>query len=309
MGLADRNYMRGGPSGTGVPATHAVLGVLVGFFILGLVAESSGTSFLRWMALPGARADAWQFLTYAFLHDGFWHLLGNGLLLWWVGPLVEAEQGRAGLVRVLMLGALVGALAWFATGLPGHQASLLVGASAAVLAAMVVGLDGREDESVTLLLFFFLPVTLRVRWLMLAIWSVTLASFVFSELPGRHAWEAWRPAWESPIAHSAHLGGLLLGAFLAWRARREGAVEPKLRIVVVESRAPSSRLPLSPEPGSPRSSSPHSSPSLPGPRSASSSPSPREELDGLLDKISAQGFGALSEAERRRLDELSQRLR
>ena len=110
MGLADRNYMRGGPSGTGVPATHAVLGVLVGFFILGLVAESSGTSFLRWMALPGARADAWQFLTYAFLHDGFWHLLGNGLLLWWVGPLVEAEQGRAGLVRVLMLGALVGAL-------------------------------------------------------------------------------------------------------------------------------------------------------------------------------------------------------
>lgn len=304
MGLADRNYMRGGPSGTGVPATHVVLGVLVGFFILGLVAESSGSSFLRWMVLSGAKADAWQFLTYAFLHADFWHLLGNGLLLWWAGPLVEAAHGRQGLVRVLMLGALAGALAWFATGLPGQPGAVLVGASAAVLAAMVLGLDGREDESVTLLLFFFLPVTLRVRWLMLAIWSVTLVSFVFSELPARQAWESWRPAWESPIAHSAHLGGLLLGAFLAWRARREHAVEPKLRIVVVESRA------VVPGPDAPaRARRPLAAAPAPSPASSPSAPSPREELDALLDKISAEGFGSLSEDERRRLDELSQRLR
>ncbi len=45
------------------------------------------------------------------------------------------------------------------------------------------------------------------------------------------------------------------------------------------------------------------------PAASPAAPSPREELDALLDKISAQGFGALSEAERRRLDELSQRLR
>lgn len=301
MGLADRNYMRGAPSGTGVPATHVALGVLVGFFILGLVASASRTPFLDWMALPGLKASAWQFLTYAFLHDGFWHLLGNGLLLWWVGPLVEASQGREGLVRVLVLGAIAGALAWFAAGLPGQPGSLLVGASAAVLAAMVLGLDGREDESVTLLLFFFLPVTLRVRWLMVAVWSITLAGVVFSELPARQGWEAWSPAWQSPIAHTAHLGGLLTGALLAWRARRESAVEPKLRIVVVQPRV------ADPEPEAPArrrraAASPAASDS-PAPRS------PREELDALLDKISAQGFGALSDEERRRLDELSQRLR
>ncbi len=302
MGLADRNYMRGGPSGTGVPATHAVLGALVGFYVLGLVASASRTPFLDWMALPGLGAQAWQFLTYAFLHDGFWHLLGNGLLLWWVGPLVEASQGREGLVRALVLGAVAGALAWFAAGLPGQPGALLVGASAAVLAAMVLGLDGREDESVTLLLFFFLPVTLRVRWLMVAVWSITLAGVVFSELPSRQAWEAWRPAWQSPIAHTAHLGGLLTGALLAWRARRAASVEPRLRIVVVQSRAadPEAEAPVRP----PRSAA--------APRAATPSPaapSPREELDALLDKISAQGFGALSEEERRRLDELSQRLR
>ncbi len=297
MGLADRNYMRGGPSGTGVPATHAALGLLVGVFVLGLVSQASGSPFLSWMALEGAASQPWQFLTYAFLHDGFWHLLGNGLLLWWVGPLVESSHGREGLVRVLLLGALVGALAWFATGLPGLPGSTLVGASAAVLAAMVLGLDGRDDESVTLLLFFFLPVTLRVRWLMAIIWALTLAGFVFSELPARQGWEAWRPAWQSPIAHSAHLGGLLLGALLARRARREATPEPRLRIVVVEK--PAARPSASPAPRTE---------AIPA-RPAASASNPRAELDALLDKISERGFGSLSEDERRRLDELSQRLR
>jgi len=297
MGLADRNYMRGGPSGTHVPATHAALGILVGVFILDLVAQASSGAFLDWMPLAADAPRPWQWLSYAFLHDGFLHLLGNGLLLWWVGPLVEATQGRAGLVRALVLGALVGALAWFATGLPGHPGGALVGASAAVLAAMVLGLDGREDESVTLLLFFFLPVTLRVRWLMLAIWSITLAGFVFSELPARQGWEAWRPAWESPIAHSAHLGGLLLGAALAWRARRESETGPRLRIVVVEKPAARSPSPAEPPPRAARRPAP------------AAEETPRAQLDALLDKISAHGFGSLSEDERRRLDELSQRLR
>ena len=297
MGLADRNYMRGGPSGTPVPATHVALGVLVGVFVLDLVAQASRTPFLDWMPLSAAAPRPWQWLSHVLRHDGFWHLLGNGLLLWWVGPLIESAQGRAALARVLLLGAAAGGAAWFLTGL-GDPRGLLVGASAAVLAAMVVGLDGREDESVTLLLFFFLPVTLRVRWLMVAIWSVTLAGFAFSELPARQGWDAWRPAWESPIAHSAHLGGLLLGALLAWRARRAAAPEPRLRIVVVEKPA-AGAVPAEPRARAARS-----------PAAATPVPeSPRAQLDSLLDKISAQGFGSLSEEERRRLDELSQRLR
>jgi hypothetical protein len=35
----------------------------------------------------------------------------------------------------------------------------------------------------------------------------------------------------------------------------------------------------------------------------------RAELDRLLDKISAQGFGSLTESEKRKLEELSARLR
>lgn len=294
MGLADRTYMRGGPEGSPVPVTHAVLGALVGVFILQLVAEASSGAFLDWMPLDAAAPRPWQWLTYAFRHDGFWHLLGNGLILWWVGPLIESTQGRAALVRTLLIGAVAGAVAWFLTGL-GAPGGLLAGASAAVLAAMVAGLDGREDESVTLLLFFFLPVTLRVRWLLAFTWAFAAVGWIFSELPARQGWEAWRPAWHSPIAHSAHLGGLLAGWLLAWQARRAARPpEPRLRVIVVEKRVPA-----------PVAAARAAAPAPAAPAALS----PRAELDALLDKISAQGFGSLSPEERRRLDELSQRLR
>lgn len=294
MGLADRTYMRGGPEGSSPPVTHLVLGLLVGVFILQLVAEASSGAFLDWMPLSSATPQFWQWLTYALRHDGFWHLLGNGLLLWWVGPLVEGTHGRAALVRSLILGTLVGGLAWYLTGL-GSPGGLLVGASAAVMTVMVVGLDGREDESVTLLLFFFLPVTLRVRWLLAFIWVFAAAGWIFSELPSQQNWSAWRPAWESPIAHSAHLGGLIMGWLLAWNNRRlERNPTPQLRVLVVEKRSPVVA---------------HARASSVAPEAASPSLSPRAELDALLDKISAQGFGALSPHERQRLDELSQRLR
>jgi membrane associated rhomboid family serine protease len=294
MGLADRTYMRGAPSGREIPATHLVLGSLLGFFILGLVAHSSRTDFLGWMQLQTPGAQPWQWLTYALLHGDFWHLLGNGLLLWWVGPLVEASHGRAGLFRILLLGALAGALAWFLTGLGSGMQSVLIGASGAVCAAMVVGLDGREDESVTLLLFFFLPVTLKVRWVMAVLWLVSVCGWAFSELPGRHEWSAWSPAWESSIAHSAHLGGLVLGWIFARNSRLQAdsgltlqsPPEPfTVRTALPRVEAPAPSAPQAPAPGA------------------------RVELDRLLDKISAQGFGSLTSEERGRLDELSQRLR
>ena len=296
MGVADRTYMRGEPEGRRIPLTHLALGTLVGFFVLALVEQSSRSDFLDGMELPARGFQPWQWLTYALLHRDFWHLLGNGLLLWWVGPLVEAGHGRGGLLRSLVLGALGGALAWFLTGLGGAASGALLGASAAVCAAMVLGLDGREDESVTLLLFFFLPVTLKVRWVMAALWLVSLCGWAFSELPGRHDWPAWRPAWESSVAHSAHLGGLLVG----WLAARRARARAEAALVVVEA-APEPRPAR--RPARRKAAKPEADPAPAPPLAA------RAELDRLLDKISAEGFGSLTPEERRRLDELSQRLR
>ncbi len=217
MGIGDRAYMRStGAPRTPISLTAWAVGILVGFFILNLIQESAHADFLGWMVLRESALQPWQWVTHALLHDGFWHLLGNGLVLWWTGATVEQEHGPVTLLKVLIGGALIGALTWYLTGLGGSQNGALLGISAGVYALMLVALLDKLDHQITLLLFFFLPVTLKVRWLLIVVSLFTVLGWAFSEFPGRHDWPGWKAAWTDNIAHSAHLGGLIFG-WLAWR--------------------------------------------------------------------------------------------
>ena len=170
MGIGDRAYMRStGAPRTPISLTAWVVGILVGFFILNLIQESAHADFLGWMVLRESALQPWQWVTHALLHDGFWHLLGNGLVLWWTGATVEQEHGPVTLLKVLIGGALIGALTWYLSGLGGSQNGALVGISAGVYALMLVALLDKLDHQITLLLFFFLPVTLKVRWLLIVV--------------------------------------------------------------------------------------------------------------------------------------------
>jgi len=297
MGIGDRAYMRD-RSAPRVPIsmTAWVVGVLVGFFILNLIQESAHADFLGWMVLTESTPRPWQWLTHALLHDGFWHLLGNGLVLWWTGATVEQEHGPVTLLKVLVGGALIGALAWFLTGLGGSQNGALVGISAGVYALMLVALLDKLDHQITLLLFFFLPVTIKVRWLLILVSLFTILGWGFSELPGRHEWLSWKPAWPDGIAHSAHLGGLIFG-WLAWRYLNRTNWAPSY--AQVQEPMPTD----APSPAFEPETEGFPSGDVPTPAQA------RAEMDRLLDKISAGGFGSLTAGEKRRLEELSARLR
>lgn len=290
MGLADRTYMRGEPGGSRVPATHLVLGVLVGVFVLGMVAEAARADWLGWMPLRSGGFAPWTWVTYALVHAGVFHLMGNGFTLWFVGPLVEMERGRPAFWRVLLLGVLAGALTWWLTGLGGRGHGEMIGASAAVAALLVYGLADRQDDQVTVLLFFVIPVPMRIRWMLRGLWAISFCGWLFSELPGEHDWAFWRPVWHGEIAHSAHLGGLLAGAALVWADRRREA--SRFSVVTAETTRPSGgAIPSRPI------------------VSVTSATEARAELDRLLDKISAEGFGSLTPDERQRLESLSSRLR
>ena len=297
MGIGDRAYMRNQRlAREPISVTAWVVGVLVAFFILGLIQESAGANFLGWAMLRESSPQVWQWLTHGLLHDGFWHLLGNCLILWWTGSIVEREQGPRALLAVLAAGTLFGAFAWALTGLGGDRSGLLVGVSSGVYALMLVALLDKLDHQITLLLFFFLPVTLKVRWLLIVISLFTVLGWAFAELPGRHSWPQWHAAWNDSIAHSAHLGGLLLG-WLAWRHFQRTNAGPSYAQIQepMETEAPSPSFETPPEentPGRPLTSA-----------------QARAELDTLLDKISAGGFGSLTAGEKRRLEELSARLR
>lgn len=308
MGIGDRAYMRDRSAPREpLSATAWVVGILVGFFILNLIQESAHADFLGWMELNEGTLRPWQWLTHALLHEGFWHLLGNCLVLWWTGATVEQEHGSGTFLQVLFGGALIGALTWFLTGLGGPHDSAMVGISAGVYALMLVALLDKLDHQITLLLFFFLPVTLKVRWLLLITALFTLLGWGFSEFPARHAWAAWKPAWHDGIAHSAHLGGLIFG-WLAFRwlnqtnlrvqdAQEKMASPPDDDAAAIAREAYAAEEPL--EPANHEAKTPASL----------TQTQARAELDRLLDKISAGGFGSLTAGEKRRLEELSARLR
>jgi hypothetical protein len=147
MGIGDRAYMRNQRlAREPISVTAWVVGVLIASFILGLIQESAGANFLGW-AMLGERAPMlWQWLTHGLLHDGFWHLLGNCLILWWTGAIVEREQGPRALLAVLAAGTLFGALAWALTGLGGDRSGQLIGISAGVYALMLVALLDKLDH-------------------------------------------------------------------------------------------------------------------------------------------------------------------
>jgi len=308
MGIGDRTYMRDQrPAREPISVTAWVVGVLVAFFILTLIQESAGANFLGWAMLRESAPLVWQWLTYALLHNEFWHLLGNCLILWWTGAIVEREHGPRALLAVLASGTLFGALVWALTGLGGDRSGLLVGISAGVYALMLVALLDKLDHQITLLLFFFLPVTLKVRWLLIAITLFTVLGWAFAELPGRHAWPQWHAAWDDSIAHSAHLGGLALG-WLAYRRLNQ----TNLRVQDAQGYVNTSD---SDDAGAIARDAYAAEEISSGTNNEAKSPASltkgqaRAELDTLLDKISAGGFGSLTVGEKRRLEELSARLR
>jgi membrane associated rhomboid family serine protease len=308
MGIGDRAYMRNQRlAREPISVTAWVVGTLVAFFILNLIQESAGADLLGWAILRESSPMAWQWLTHGLLHDGFWHLLGNGLILWWTGAIVEREHGPRALLAILAAGTLFGALAWALTGLGGDRSGLLVGISAGVYALMLVALLDKLDHQITLLLFFFLPVTLKVRWLLIAITLFTVLGWAFAELPGRHAWPQWHAAWDDSIAHSAHLGGLALG-WLAYRRLNQ----TNLRVQDAQGYVNTSD---SDDAGAIARDAYAAEEISSGTNNEAKSPASltkgqaRAELDTLLDKISAGGFGSLTVGEKRRLEELSARLR
>ncbi len=293
MGIGDRAYMQNTiPFRSGLSASTIVLSFIIGFYLVGLVQDSTRTDLTSWAVLPEINSTPWQWLTYAFIHYSFWHLLGNALGLWWLGKAVEEYYSEKVFYLTLSGGIILGAFCWWLTGVSGvrSESHSLIGISGGVYALMVVALMGRLDQAITLLLFFFIPVNIKARWLLMILLGITILGWGFSELPGRHEWTNWRPvldwAMGTSLAHSAHLGGFLFG-WLMWKYQNQTNQSGRGALSVMSN-------PFDDD---------HSTSIQP------KNSQVRAELDALLDKISVKGFGSLTESEKRRLTELSDLLK
>ncbi|SEW37491.1 Membrane associated serine protease, rhomboid family [Aliiroseovarius sediminilitoris] len=79
---------------------------------------------------PNYDVQPWtMFFTYAFLHGGVAHVLGNMLTLWLIGPMVIVRAGLKGFVLIYVLSAIGGGVLFGALTL---SARPMVGASGAL---------------------------------------------------------------------------------------------------------------------------------------------------------------------------------
>ena len=151
----------------------------------------------------GAAWGALRLLTYQFLHGNAAHWLGNMIVLLLAGPFAEAALGRFRfLVAFIASGVFAGALHMLVS----DQA--LIGASGSISGAMamVAVLYGTRRVPVFYWLFVYFNTARIPALLLLPAWLLIEAI-------------QWAVSPKSPISYSAHIGGFIAGAVLAWLLR------------------------------------------------------------------------------------------
>ena len=163
-------------------------------FLLGL--SSDDFSFSKW-------------ITYIFVHSGWFHLFGNMLFLLVFGAVLERQIGGLALLVVFLLSGVFGAGVF--SLMTGVTTSPLVGASGAVSGVMSLFCVLNWRQPVRFMYMLFLPVrgymgfVFLPAWVAFVMWLVAdLAGYLSSvpELGG--------------VAHTAHIGGEFAGAVVGF---------------------------------------------------------------------------------------------
>jgi membrane associated rhomboid family serine protease len=234
----------------------------------------------------------WTFFSYMLLHGGLFHLLANSIALFVFGPPVERRMGSSRFLFYYIycgLGAAVLSLVLAAV----MPISPFIGASGAVLGVAVAFAKFHPDAELVL---FPIPVPIKAKVLVWLFAALAVAGALLGSGDG--------------IAHIAHLGGLLFGLlYFAARGISAGPQMPeflptKPRVPVGAgkqhevSRSDGATAPKR------RSESQPSAPPTPDPAAME-----KQELDRVLDKISATGITSLTPEEKAFLDGVAQRKR
>ncbi len=150
--------------------------------------------------------DQITWITYAFFHADWLHLLSNMLFLWVFGDNIEDALGHVKFLVFYLLCAIIAALAYFAFSGPGG--GWLIGASGAVAGVMGAYIVLYPHAKVYVLFRIVIPIPLPIPALwMLGVW---IATQIFYLVIGD----------ASPVAWWAHLGGVVAGALLCVPLRR-----------------------------------------------------------------------------------------
>jgi rhomboid family protein len=183
------------------PAIRAIVYSNVAVFVLTLF---SPTFFLTSFGmLPEAvvHGQVWRLVTYMFLHDprGFGHILFNMLALWMFGVDLERRWGTTAFTKY-----------YFVTGVGAGVSQLVVSllpfeGTAGLYGVSVVGASGAVYGIILAWAVLFPHRQVLVMFLF------PLPARVFALLMGGIAFLSAASGAGGPVAHIAHLGGMLFG--------------------------------------------------------------------------------------------------
>lgn len=283
--LADRSYMHDDYQRRNTSALIWLVAVTVAAFVMQLVLGSPwfrfGASLLDELPLSVrglAAGHLWTLLTYALLHSTSqpFDILFTVLGLIFIGRELEPILGGRRFVGLYLFSIVTGALLW--TAVHWIHGGLHIGAGAGILGLFVVLACLYPNQEIG---FLLIPVTIRFQYLVYGLLVIDAFGLVFYELPGAVA--------PFDYSASAHLGGMLAGwiyfkyfhANHGWDRAAGFGLPGWLR-----------RLRRS-----------HPKPSAPKLMRGRPGQNLRAQVDLILDKINSQGFGALTQEEKRTLDE------
>lgn len=147
----------------------------------------------------------WGIFTYMFMHQNFWHLFGNMLILFFLGQLFEQYLGQKKLLSTYIIGGLFGALIHLLATysfpflrLDGY--SITLGASASVMAVFsAVGFYAPNKEIHLFGVFKLKLIVLTLLYILL---------------------DFLRLSNDDNVAHFAHLGGALWGFLFIYNLKK-----------------------------------------------------------------------------------------
>lgn len=150
---------------------------------------------------------SYQFVTYMFLHAGFYHLFGNMFALWMFGRTLEYELGSKRFLIYYMVCGVGAALIQIGVASLFGESLTLLGASGAVFGLLLAFGVMHPNNMIYIIP---LPFPIKAKWFVLgyAVLEVLLG---------------WSGA-NTGVAHFAHVGGMLWGLALLFWWRKKGKI-------------------------------------------------------------------------------------
>ncbi len=245
----------------------------------------------KWLILPSHLDEfilrPWTLITYAFMHAGIWHILGNMIMLYFSGRFFLYYFSPKRLLNYYFLGAIAGAVFFmlsynlFPVFADGRDYKLL-GASASIM-AILIGVATYAPNMAIRLMFIG---NIKLWWI--------AAFFVGKDL-------LFIPI-ENPGGHIAHLGGAALGFVYSKQLAKgtdigtwfERLMDGLVHIFAKRPKNPFKKVYKNKAKPAGRRG-PYSTAKS---KSAMTQSEHQKKVDVILDKISKNGYDSLTEEEK-----------